>query len=538
MESIQTKIIEKLKANFSRKQGLILGKGGGFLVAFFVVFLAFFLNVSSVQAAAEMDVSMFVIDKEENKPLEGDHEVTFTIYVEDSETQVWQESQEVEINYGLIKTVLGEINALPIDLDPLNNNYVLGIQIDDDVELSPRKRITPNQFAITAINALSAASLDGAEVGENSGDIVVLGNGGEIDEKFLPGDISYLGDEIDISDSTNLSVSGDLLELVGDVLSVKQGILTDGRICTYDATDGLVCNTDPATLGHDLVTLSGSYDYITLSGQDIIRGQIDLTTDVTGILPVANGGTTLGNSIDGSEITLGSDARGDIMYFNGTDWARLPAGTSGYYLQTQGAGLDPQWATATAGTSDWTQTGGTPQLTYLTDASSDFVVGGTSLSTAVFGLDVDAGTAQIGSDGLDGKLILHSEQGVTDYQTLFQPATQTQDIIYTLPADDGDSDEVLVTNGSGVLSWQDVTAVGGAGDITSVGDVSSGAAFTASGTQGTSLYFYDAQGRGELTIANLTAARTYTLPDATGTIALDSDLHDPVTLAGSLDYLI
>lgn len=33
---------------------------------------------------------------------------------------------------------------------------------------------------------------------------------------------------------------------------------------------------------HDPVTLSGPYDYITLSGQDIIRGQIDLTTDVTG----------------------------------------------------------------------------------------------------------------------------------------------------------------------------------------------------------------------------------------------------------------
>ena len=40
--------------------------------------------------------------------------------------------------------------------------------------------------------------------------------------------------------------------------------------------------------GHVPVTLSGAPDYITLSGQDIIRGQIDLSTDVTGNLPVTN----------------------------------------------------------------------------------------------------------------------------------------------------------------------------------------------------------------------------------------------------------
>lgn len=39
------------------------------------------------------------------------------------------------------------------------------------------------------------------------------------------------------------------------------------------------------------VTLAGTPDYITISGQVITRGAIDQTTDVTGVLPVANGGT-------------------------------------------------------------------------------------------------------------------------------------------------------------------------------------------------------------------------------------------------------
>jgi hypothetical protein len=40
----------------------------------------------------------------------------------------------------------------------------------------------------------------------------------------------------------------------------------------------------------------------------------------------------------------GSEAQGDILYYNGSAWARLPAGTSGQALLTQGAGANPQWA--------------------------------------------------------------------------------------------------------------------------------------------------------------------------------------------------
>lgn len=40
--------------------------------------------------------------------------------------------------------------------------------------------------------------------------------------------------------------------------------------------------------GHASVTLSGTPDYITLSGQDIMRGLVDLAADVSGLLPEAN----------------------------------------------------------------------------------------------------------------------------------------------------------------------------------------------------------------------------------------------------------
>jgi hypothetical protein len=45
-------------------------------------------------------------------------------------------------------------------------------------------------------------------------------------------------------------------------------------------------------------------------------------------------------------------AQGDLLYFNGTSWTRLAAGTSGHYLQTLGAAANPQWASAGAATQN------------------------------------------------------------------------------------------------------------------------------------------------------------------------------------------
>ena len=55
------------------------------------------------------------------------------------------------------------------------------------------------------------------------------------------------------------------------------------------------------------------------------------------------------NSVTGAKIALGSDAQGDVMYYNGSDWARLAAGTSGHFLKTQGTGANPAWAEAGGG---------------------------------------------------------------------------------------------------------------------------------------------------------------------------------------------
>ena len=74
-----------------------------------------------------------------------------------------------------------------------------------------------------------------------------------------------------------------------------------------------------------------------------------LRTQITNILPGDNTVTSAmiqDNAVTGTKIALGSDAQGDFMYYGGSDWVRLPAGTSGQAILSGGSGANPTWGSA------------------------------------------------------------------------------------------------------------------------------------------------------------------------------------------------
>jgi len=54
------------------------------------------------------------------------------------------------------------------------------------------------------------------------------------------------------------------------------------------------------------------------------------------------------NTIDGTKLALASQAAGDIMYYNGTDWVRVGVGTDGQVLTVNNAENAPGWEAASA----------------------------------------------------------------------------------------------------------------------------------------------------------------------------------------------
>lgn len=97
------------------------------------------------------------------------------------------------------------------------------------------------------------------------------------------------------------------------------------------------------------------------------------------------GDATIGatGSLSVSDLTISSEAQGDVLYNNGSNWVRLAAGTSGQFLKTNGAAANPAWADGggkeiKVNTATWT--------TNFTTTSTSFV-DVTSGTVTVSGLD-------------------------------------------------------------------------------------------------------------------------------------------------------
>ena len=173
---------------------------------------------------------------------------------------------------------------------------------------------------------------------------------------------------------------------------------------------------------------------------------IDTSQVISGIFPIARGGTN----------TNATPTAGTVAYGTGTAIAYSAVGTVGQALVSNGASA-PSWSTITS--SQW-----------VTSGANIYYIAG----------NVGIGTTSPGSV-LDVKGTLRLSGSSSGYVGL-APAAAAGSTTYTLPSADGSANQVLRTNGSGVLSW--VTS--GSGTVTSVSGTGTVSGLSLSGTVTTS----------------------------------------------------
>lgn len=124
----------------------------------------------------------------------------------------------------------------------------------------------------------------------------------------IPGDLVVTGTTTTNNVETVSTSNGVIFEgNVADAseLTLLAGTLTADRTVTLPDATGTVALTSDL---HDAVTLAGSYDYITISGQTITRNQVDYNTDIanTPTIPTVND-STITLSAGNSAITIDAD---------------------------------------------------------------------------------------------------------------------------------------------------------------------------------------------------------------------------------------
>ena len=228
-----------------------------------------------------------------------------------------------------------------------------------------------NQFTVTASGAIDATSLTldtalaVAEGGTGTTTLtgIVVGNGNSAMSAIAAASANQLlrrnsannAYEFFTPTYAGSGANTDITSLSGltTALTVGQGgtgttsLTLNGML--YGNGTGVIQNTGQGNAGNLLIpNASGVPTFVTMSGDAIINA--------TGTLVISD------NSIDGTDIALGADAQGDIMYYDGTNWTRLAAGTTGQFLETKGSGDNPTWSNTPAGVN---------ALRDLTDVDND-----------------------------------------------------------------------------------------------------------------------------------------------------------------------
>jgi len=101
------------------------------------------------------------------------------------------------------------------------------------------------------------------------------------------------------------------------------------------------------TVGWVLPTADGTANYpLTTTGSNVLAfAQIATAAIADDAVTTAK---IVNNAVDGTKIAMGSDAAGDVLYYNGTDYIRLPKGSAGQILQVNSGATAPEWVTRLA----------------------------------------------------------------------------------------------------------------------------------------------------------------------------------------------
>ena len=295
---------------------------------------------------------------------------------------------------------------------------------------------------------------------------------------------------------------------------VSSGTIASGGNLGLDSNNKIVKANVPAE--HDAVTLAGTPDYITLSGQEITRNAIDLTQDVTGTLGVTKGGTGLTSisTLLNSNVTSVSGNAGTATALatardiNGVSFD----GTGNITVTAAGSTLSDTVTVAKGGTGATTL------------ASNSILTGnGTSAVQAESTLSYDSEILDIGADDEGAATIRrlrHTDELGGDLYIRGGDATGTDKAGGALQlfggraTGDGDGGAVIIQ--AGEINASSGSALRGTNVI---------ASFRADGDtllQGNLIFEGSVPDTHETTfsITNPTADRTITVPNSSGTMAL------------------
>ncbi len=252
---------------------------------------------------------------------------------------------------GYFTVNLGACGAFPSYLDFSTGTYYLAVKIESDNEASPRVILATHPYAfnsdrVDGFHASSTAVANTLLALDNNLNLNILSGG------FTGANLTMNSSTATSSISGNLAITGNTLMATTTIANlILTGASSFGTI-SAGTWQGDIIATNYGGTGQDT---SGWTGFVKINNGVWSTSTVNLTSDIAGILPIANGGTN-----------AGSFASNEFIWFNGTSLVGSGFTSTSFMV---------------SGTDNWVNVAGDTMTGALIINNNLNVIGSSTLST-------------------------------------------------------------------------------------------------------------------------------------------------------------